>query len=73
MNLQTEVKNGKGTFYCDVRQYIAGCDSCSKIKSDTVTKGAPIKIVHSRYPVERIAIFSASCHLRKMITSTFWW
>ena len=39
----------------DVRQYIAGCDSCSKIKSDTVTKCAPMKIVHTGYPVERIA------------------
>ena len=39
----------------DVRQYIAGCNSCSKIKSDTVTKCAPMKIVHTGYPVERIA------------------
>ena len=40
---------------CDVRQCIMGCESCSKIKSDTETNCAPMKIVYTGYPVERIA------------------
>jgi hypothetical protein len=39
----------------DVRLYIAGCELCSKRKSDNVTKCAPMKVVHSGYPLERIA------------------
>ena len=39
----------------DVRMYIAGCELCSKRKSDNVTKCAPMKVVHSGYPLERIA------------------
>ena len=40
----------------DVRQYIAGCIPCTKRKSDNVTKCAPMKMVHSGYPMERIAV-----------------
>ena len=39
----------------DVRQYIAGCERCAKRKSDNVTKRAPMKIVPTGYPMERIA------------------
>lgn len=39
----------------DQRQYIAGRDLCSKRKTDNVTKCAPMKVVHSGYPLERLA------------------
>ena len=40
----------------DVRQYIAGCIPCAKRKSDNVNKCAPMKMVHSAYPMVRIAV-----------------
>ena len=49
------------TFYwpglqSDVRSYIAGCEACSKRKGPIPTKRAPMQIVRSGYPMERIAI-----------------
>ena len=40
--------------HADVRRYIAGCNFCSKRKNPNETKKAPMSIVHSSYPMERI-------------------
>ena len=40
----------------DVRSYVAGCEACSKRKGPIPTKRAPMQIVRSGYPMERIAI-----------------
>jgi len=40
----------------DVRSYIAGCETCSKRKGPLQTKRAPMQIVRSGYPMERIGI-----------------
>ena len=40
----------------DVRSYIAGCDACSKRKGPILSKRAPMQIVRSGFPMERIAI-----------------
>ena len=40
----------------DVRSYIAGCDACSKRKGPIPSKRAPMQIVRSGFPMERIAI-----------------
>ena len=40
----------------DVRSYIAGCGTCSKRKGPIPTKRAPMQIVRSGFPMERIAI-----------------
>ena len=40
----------------DVRSYIAGCDACSKRKGPIPSKRAPMQIVISGFPMERIAI-----------------
>ena len=40
----------------DVRQSLAGCIPCAKRKYDNVTKCTPMKIVHSGYLMERIAV-----------------
>ena len=40
----------------DVRRYVAGCEACSKRKGPIPTKRAPMQIVRSGYPMERIAI-----------------
>ena len=40
----------------DVRSYIAGCEACSKRKGPIPIKRAPMQIVRSGYPMERIAI-----------------
>ncbi len=40
----------------DVRSYVAGCETCSKRKGPIPRKRAPMKIVRSGYPFERIAI-----------------
>ena len=40
----------------DVRSYIAGCETCSKRKGPIPTKRAPMQLVRSGYPMERIAI-----------------
>ena len=40
----------------DVRSYIAGCETCSKRKEPIPTKRAPMQIVRSGYPMERLAI-----------------
>ena len=40
----------------DVRSYIAGCEACSKGKGPIPTKRAPMQIVRSGNPMERIAI-----------------
>lgn len=39
----------------DVRAYIAGCEKCMKRKGPTKSKMAPMQIVRSGYPMERIA------------------
>ena len=40
----------------DVRSYIAGCEACTRRKEPCPTKRAPMQIVRSGYPMERIAI-----------------
>ena len=40
----------------DIKSYIAGCEKCSKRKDPIRTKQAPMQIVRSGYPFERIAI-----------------
>ncbi len=40
----------------DVRSYVAGCETCSKRKGPIPRKRAPMQIVRSGYPFERIAI-----------------
>lgn len=40
----------------DVRIYVAGCEACSKRKGPIPSKRAPMQIVRSGYPMERIAI-----------------
>ncbi len=40
----------------DVRAYIAGCETCSRRKGPTMSKTAPMQIVRSGYPMERIAL-----------------
>ena len=40
----------------DVRSYIAGCETCSKRKGPIPRKRAPMQIVRSGFPMERIAI-----------------
>lgn len=40
----------------DVRTYVRGCDKCAKRKGPTKTKQAPMQILRSGYPMERIAI-----------------
>lgn len=39
----------------DVRTYVAGCETCSKRKSPNVTKRAPMKVVETGIPMERVA------------------
>ena len=40
----------------DVRMYVAGSETCAKRKGPNRTKQAPMQIVRSGYPMERIAI-----------------
>lgn len=40
----------------DVRAYIAGCEECMRNKGPTRSKRAPMQIVRSGYPMERIAV-----------------
>ena len=40
----------------DVRNYVAGCEKCLKRKGPLQTKKAPMQVVRSGYPMERIAI-----------------
>ena len=40
----------------DVRQYVNGCEFCTKRKGENKTKRAPMKLVQTSYPMERIAI-----------------
>ena len=40
----------------DVRSYVAGCETCTKRKEPNPTKRAPMQIVRSGYPMERLAI-----------------
>lgn len=39
----------------DVRLYIAGCEKCSKRKSQQMKKKAPMEIVESAVPMDRVA------------------
>lgn len=39
----------------DVRLYIAGCEKCSKRKSPQMKKRAPMDIVDSGVPIDRVA------------------
>lgn len=39
----------------DVRTYVVVCETCSKRKSPNVTKRAPMKVVESGIPMERVA------------------
>ena len=40
----------------DVRTYVAGCEKCCKRKSPIPSKHAPMQVVRSGYPMERIAV-----------------
>lgn len=40
----------------DVRSYVAGCSTCMRRKGPQKTKQAPMQIVRSGYPMERLAI-----------------
>ena len=40
----------------DVKAYVGGCDICSRRKEPLKTKRAPMEIVKSGFPIERIAI-----------------
>ena len=40
----------------DVKSYVAGCEICTKRKEPNPTKRAPMQIVRSGFPMERIAI-----------------
>ena len=40
----------------DVKSYVAGCETCTKRKEPNPTKRAPMQIVRSGIPMERIAI-----------------
>ena len=40
----------------DVRTYVSGCEICLKRKQPTKTKKAPMQVVRSGYPMERIGI-----------------
>ena len=40
----------------DVRAYVSGCETCMKRKGPARTKQAPMQVVRSGYPMERIAI-----------------
>ena len=40
----------------DVRAYVVGCEKCAKRKGPNRTKIAPMQIVRSGYPMERIAV-----------------
>ncbi|MCG8045580.1 MAG: RNase H-like domain-containing protein, partial [Candidatus Thiodiazotropha endolucinida] len=40
----------------DVRAYVAGCETCMKRKEPNPTKRAPMQIVRSGFPMERLAI-----------------
>ena len=40
----------------DVKSYVAGCETCTKRKEPNPTKRAPMQIVRSGFPMERIAI-----------------
>ena len=40
----------------DVRTYVNGCEVCAKSKDPTKTKRAPMGVVQSGYPMERLAI-----------------
>ena len=40
----------------DVRAYVVGCEKCAKRKGPNSTKIAPMQIVRSGYPMERIAV-----------------
>ena len=61
LGVTTTVSKIKQKFYwpglqSDVRSYIAGCDACSKRKGPIPSKRAPMQIVRSGFPMERIAI-----------------
>lgn len=47
----------KQCLYRDVRNYIKGCKLFSLRKIDNVHKSAPMKILHSGYPLETIATY----------------
>ncbi|KAK3104661.1 hypothetical protein FSP39_007335 [Pinctada imbricata] len=40
----------------DVRQYVTGCEFCTKRKGKNKTKRAPMKLVQTGYPMERLAL-----------------
>ena len=40
----------------DVRAYVGGCEKCAKKKNPTKTRIAPMQVVRSGYPMERIAL-----------------
>ena len=40
----------------DVRSYIGGCEKCAKRKNPIPTRMAPMQVVRSGYPMERIAL-----------------
>ena len=40
----------------DVRDYVNGCEKCNKIKDPTKSKVAPMQLVRSGFPMERLAI-----------------
>ena len=40
----------------DVRSYIGGCEKCAKRKNPILTRVAPMQVVRSGYPMEKIAV-----------------
>ena len=60
LDIKKTLQKIRSSFYwpnlqTDVRQYIAGSDFCTKRKGENKTKRAPMQMVETGYPMERIA------------------
>lgn len=56
----------------DVHSYISGCEVCTRRKAATQSTKAPMHLVYSGYPLERIATDILG-ELPQMATSIFLW
>ena len=58
----------------DVKAYVGGCDICARRKEPLKTKRAPMVIVRSAFPMERIAvdIYQVNSLLQKEEIATSW-